>query len=191
MTTQTSARSVIADLEARREYLSENWSLPQEAAKFLYLIARIGKAKKLLEIGTSVGYSGLYLGLAAQENGGTLETVDTFEDRQKQAIEHFTKAGLDGVICPILGDAHEVMAKLAKEERQFDLIFIDADKAGYVDYLQQAEKLLPEGGVLIADNTQSHRESMMPFVEAILASPQWDCADVDTPNGFILARKRG
>ena len=83
------------------------------------------------------------------------------------------------------------MAKLAKEERQFDLIFIDADKAGYVDYLQQAEKLLPEGGVLIADNTQSHRESMMPFVEAILASPQWDCADVDTPNGFILARKRG
>jgi len=186
----SAAHEVIRKLEENSDYLSENWSLPKEAAKFLYILIRSSECQRLLEVGTSVGYSGLHLGLAACENGGALDTIDASPERQNQAIQNFKEAGLSETITPLSGDACAVLGQLADAGKRYDFIFLDAQKAQYIEYFRYAERLLTEGGLLLADNTRSHRSEMGDFIDAITQSPAWDCADMDTPNGFILARKK-
>jgi predicted O-methyltransferase YrrM len=184
-----SARSVISRLEQDPDHLHANWTLPPQAARFVYLLSRIGRFKQILEVGTSIGYSTLHFAWAASENQGHVTTIDASEERQSQARRNLAQAGLEDVVTPLLGDAIETLTRLAGEKQKYDLMFLDARKDQYIDYLRLGETLLEPGGVLLADNTQSHRKDMQDFIDAINASPDWMTADIDTPNGFILARK--
>jgi predicted O-methyltransferase YrrM len=181
---------VIERLEQNPAYLRENWSLPPDAARFLYLLARIGGFRKLLEVGTSVGYSTLHLAMAAARNEGRVTSIDASAERQAQAATHLQEAGLSDFVTLLEGDALMTLNRLREERQAFDLMFLDARKSEYIDYFRCAETLLTPGGVLLADNTRSHRDGMMDFIEAVTGSPDWVTSDLDTSNGFILARKR-
>jgi predicted O-methyltransferase YrrM len=181
---------VIERLEQNPAYLQENWSLPPDAARFLYLLARIGRFRNMLEIGTSVGYSTLHLAMAASQNEGRVTSIDVSPERQAQAADYLREAGLAHCVTLLEGDARKTLKRLQEERQVFDLMFLDARKSEYIDYFHSAETLLPPGGVLLADNTRSHREGMLDFIEAITGSPSWIASDLDTSNGFILARKR-
>lgn len=186
----TQVRGVIAALESQDAYLRENWSLPREGARLLGLLIRIRGAQRVLEIGTSVGYSGLHIGLGLLQTGGTLDTVDASSERQAQARAHFEAAGLLDRIHLLTGDALPTMESLKAQGKTYDFLFLDARKSEYADYLKLAESLLTPDGVLLADNTQSHRDEMRPFIEAVLTGAVWEASDIETPSGMILALRR-
>jgi predicted O-methyltransferase YrrM len=181
---------VIDRLVQTPETLKANWTLPPEDAKFLYLLARIGGFTRCLELGTSIGFSTLHLAQAASEQKGHITTIDASQERQAEAQQNISAAGLAPFVTFKLGDALTVLEELCQQGQRYDLIFLDARKSEYINYLSYAEKLLEPGGVLIADNTQSHRDEMADFIQAIHRADGWECCDMQTPNGFILARRK-
>ncbi len=107
--------------------------------------------KKILEIGTAVGFSSIFM---ATYGGGDLciDTIENYEKRIVSARENIKKAGMEDRINLIEGDAAEIIKKLAEEGRSYDMIFIDAAKAQYISYLPACKKMLRAGGILVSDN---------------------------------------
>jgi caffeoyl-CoA O-methyltransferase len=130
-------------------------------------------AKMAVEIGTSNGYSGIWTCLALRKTGGKLITHDIDEGRAKLARENFKKAGVDGIVTLVMGDAHETVKKL---EGPIDILFIDADKEGYGDYLKQLLPKVRPGGLILGHNTAMSRGSddMGGFIKAITTDPALD-----------------
>jgi caffeoyl-CoA O-methyltransferase len=138
-------------------------SVPIEDGKALRLLAEAMGAKKVVEIGTSTGYSGLWLCLALQRTNGHLTTFEIDHQRASMAQQHFKEAGVEKMVTIIEGDAHEQVAKL---NGPIDLVFIDADKSGYVDYLNKLLPLVQQGGLILA-----HNVDMVPdYVKAVTTS---------------------
>jgi predicted O-methyltransferase YrrM len=147
-------------------------------------------AKNILEVGTSIGYSTLWLALAAQQTNGVVHTIDAFAKRQDEAKANLQEAGLAEHVVWHLGDALETIQNLVSAGTLFDVVFLDAAKKEYLAYFEALHPFLSPTGLFIADNTQSHRNEMQPFVDAILAHPDYLAIDLDTPNGLIIAQKR-
>ncbi|KIJ44114.1 hypothetical protein M422DRAFT_60228 [Sphaerobolus stellatus SS14] len=125
-----------------------NIAVSEAQAKFLQLLARTFKAKRILEVGTLGGYSTIWLARALPEDGEliTLEISETHAEVARKNIAH---AGLDSKVKVIVGPAVESLPKL---EPSFDLAFIDADKQSNLEYFKEAKRLVREGGVIIVDN---------------------------------------
>lgn len=182
--------TVLATLEATPEQLKSNWCVPREAGRFLYLLAKISGAKSFAELGTSIGYSTLWLAKAAAETQGHVHTIDYFDSRQAQAKANIAAAGLSEFVTFYQGQALDILAQWQEAAFNLDYVFIDAAKKEYLAYTQALLPLMPSGALLIADNTQSHRAEMQDFIDAMHAGAlPFDIADLDTPNGLIVARK--
>ena len=120
--------------------------------KLLHLLARLQGARNILEIGTLGGYSAIWLARALPA-GGRLITLEASPKHAEVARANISRAGLAQVVELRLGKALDTLPQLAQENRgPFDLIFIDADKPGYPDYLPWALKLSRPGSLIIADN---------------------------------------
>jgi predicted O-methyltransferase YrrM len=124
-------------------------SVPSQDGKALRVLTEAAAAKNVVEIGTSTGYSGLWLCLALERTGGHLTTFEIDHQRAAMAQQHFKEAGVDTLVTIIEGDAHEQVTKL---KEPIDVAFIDADKAGYVDYLKKLLPLVRPGGLILAHN---------------------------------------
>lgn len=138
-----------------------------EDGRLLRMLTEAVGAKHVVEIGTSNGYSGIWLSLALQKTGGKLTTHEINAERAALARENFKKAGVDGSVTLVEGDAHETVTKL---KEPIDVVFIDADKEGYTDYLNKLLPLLRPGGVIFAHNI-SPRMADPKFIEAITTNP--------------------
>ena len=122
----------------------------QDVSRMLSLILRLTKAKKVLEIGTSIGYSTVSMAKILRQNNGTITTVE-FDNRvASQAQENLIRAGVDDIIDIKIGDAKEVLPNLTET---YDLIFLDVDKRLYKPLLKECIRLLKTGGVLMAEDT--------------------------------------
>lgn len=119
-----------------------------EAARTLAILVHLTDADRVLEIGTCIGYSGGFLAQALDDDG-TLVTVEKDEDFAEQARDYFQEIDVADRVDVRVGDAREVLPEL---DPPFDLAFIDADKASYPDYLDEALRLVPVGGAICADN---------------------------------------
>ncbi len=106
------------------------------------------KPKKILEIGTAVGYSAMCFTLFLEE-GGKIDTIEREPDRVKQAKENIKKVGVADKINIYEGDALEILPKL---EGKYDAVFIDAAKGKYPFFLEQALRLINKNGIIFADN---------------------------------------
>ena len=120
----------------------------KETQSFLKVLLMIKKPLKVLEIGTAVGFS-VFLMSEYMPDGGRITTIEKYEKRIPIARENFRRAGKEGQITLIEGDALEVMRRL---EGTYDFIFMDAAKGQYIHYLPEAVRLLSEGGALMSDN---------------------------------------
>jgi len=122
---------------------------------FLQLIIKISNSKKCLEIGTFTGFSSLTMALALPKEG-KIVTLDHDDEIVKIAKSFFKKSKLEKTIKPIVGPALDSLKKMLKNKEIFDLIFIDADKANYINYFDISLELLKKGGIILADNVFWH-----------------------------------
>lgn len=139
------AFDVLANIRATQSYRN----VPPEDGRLLRLLAESMGAKHVVEIGTSTGYSGIWFGLALRQTGGKLTTYEIDPQRASTARANFERAGMEAIITLVEGDAHQEVTKL---QGSIDILFLDADKEGYIDYLN---KLLPRvrpGGLIVAHN---------------------------------------
>ncbi len=118
--------------------------------RLLYNLARSSQTKKVLEIGTAIGYSGIWLGRAVAPLKGTVTTIDKDPKRVKWAEKNISEAELQKVIKVLEGDALEILSTLKEE---YDMIFLDSDKDIYLDAFKSSVKKLRKGGLFVADNT--------------------------------------
>src|SRR3954452_12403769 len=124
-------------------------------------------ARRVVELGTSTGESGLWFSLALRKTGGHLYTHDLDPERIKVARENFRRAGVEDLITIIEGDAHETVTQ---QTEPIDVVFIDADKPGYPDSLQKLLPLVRPGGLILAHNMR--RPPPDPrYIEAITTNP--------------------
>lgn len=125
-------------------------------------------AERVVEIGTSTGESAVWFALALRKTGGELFTHEIDPERAEIARENFQKAGVDNLITLIEGNAHETVTQ---HEDPIDIVFLDADKEGYVDYLDKLLPLVRPGGLVIAHNMT--RPNPDPrYIEAITQNPE-------------------
>jgi len=124
---------------------------------FLHLIVKISNIKKILEVGTFTGLSGLTMSLSLPSDG-ILVTLDKNTERNKIASNFFRKAKQENKIKTIVGSALEIISNLKTKKKKFDLIFIDADKENYKNYYNQSLDLIEKNGLIIVDNVLWHGE---------------------------------
>lgn len=127
----------------------------------------------MVELGTSTGLSGLWLCLALQKTGGKLTTFEYDGGRAATARGHFKKAGVDQIVTVVEGDAHQTIARL---KEPIDVLFIDADKEGYVDYLNKLLPLVRPGGLILAHNVDMANDyeklvTTNPALETLFYTP--------------------
>jgi len=125
-------------------------SVEPELGKFLGLVIRLTNAKKVLEIGSGVGYSALWLGEGVKITGGRVVTVDNHERTHKEVVKNITNAGLDNWVEKKLGNAEDIIETLGGD---WDLIFQDAGKYLYPLLHNKIVDLTRTGGLIIADDT--------------------------------------
>ncbi len=131
-------------------------SVEPELGKFLGLLVRLTNAEKVLEIGSGIGYSTIWLGEAVKQTGGRVVTIDNHERTHREVIANIRKAGLENEVNSILGQAEEIVPELEKE---WDIIFQDGGKYLYPLLYDTLVPLLKKGGLLIADDTLFHENT--------------------------------
>jgi predicted O-methyltransferase YrrM len=156
---------VLEDMAENQGRGMRNVSL--EDGRLLRLLTEATDAKHVVEIGTSNGYSGIWFCLALQATGGRLTTYEIDAERAALARENFRRAGVDQLVMLVEGDAHEEVTKL---EGPVDVLFLDADKSGYIDYLEKLLPLVRSGGLVVAHNMQPVVADER-YLEAITSNP--------------------
>lgn len=142
-------------------------NVPAADGRMLRLLAESMNARNVVEIGTSTGISGLWICLALEKTGGKLNTFEIDPGRASTAMGHFKKAGVDRLVNLTLGDAHQNIKRL---KEPIDMVFIDAEKEGYVAYLNQLLPLVRPGGLILAHNIDSAED----YLKAVQSNPDLD-----------------
>jgi len=162
-------------------------AITPETGQFLLTLALAVRARTIVEVGTSGGYSGLWLALAARETGGRLTTFDVDPAKVGRARESFAEAGLDAVVDARNDDG---VAALEAYEGSVDLVFLDAEKELYEAALEPAIRALRPGGVLVADNLTTHPEALGGFRDRALADERLVGLVVPIGKGELVAVRR-
>lgn len=145
-----------------------NMNVPVVDGRLLRLLSEAIGAKHVVEIGTSNGYSSIWLSLALQKTDGKLTTFEIDAHRASLARENFKKAGVDKLITLVEGDAHENVKNI---KENIDLLFLDADKEGYIDYLKKLLPLMRPGGLIVGHNINPGQADPR-FIKAITTNPE-------------------
>jgi len=165
-------------------YKQRGMQVPVEDGRLLRMLAETVGAERVVEIGTYRGYSAIWLCLALRTTGGKLTTFEKSAQVAAVAQENFKRAGVDGLVTVVVGDAHEEVTKL---EGPIDVVFIDADKAGYVDYLNKLLPLVRPGGLILAHNVPG---TAPDYVEAVTTNPDLDTVFYRQGNGMAMTLKK-
>jgi caffeoyl-CoA O-methyltransferase len=159
--------------------------IPPETGRFLALLAVGAPQGAWVEIGTSAGYSTLWLALACRETGRTITTFEVLEEKIALACETFHLAGVEDVVTLVAGDAREHLADYG----DIAFCFLDAEKEVYADYYELVVPRLAAGGLLVADNAINHQEALQPLLDRALSDERVDALIVPVGKGELICRK--
>lgn len=163
-------------------------NVPPEDGRLLRILAETMGAKNIVEIGTSNGCSALWFSIALRTTGGKLITHEIDDHRASLARSNFKRAGVDRLITIVEGDAHKEVANL---KPPIDILFLDADKSGNLDYLTKLLPLIRPGGLIIAHNTTTHAEDMKDYIKAVTKNPNLETIFLNKDNqGLALTLKK-
>ena len=175
--------SILDDMNRNQSRRMMN--VPMEDGRILRLLTEAVGAKHVVEIGTSNGYSGIWFCLALRTTGGKLTTHDIDEGRAALARENFKRAGVDNIVTLVMGDAHETVQNI---KEPIDVLFLDADKEGYIDYLNKLLPLVRPGGLILAHNVNMGQ--MPDFIKAITTDPNLDTVFQGQGQGLSVTLKK-
>jgi predicted O-methyltransferase YrrM len=162
-------------------------NITRDTGEFLSVLVRATNARRVLEIGTSNGYSTLWLALAARAVSGHVTTVELSAYKIALAAANFERSGLAGVITQIRDDAGAVLKGGA--DAGFDLVFLDSERSEYCGWWPDIRRTLRPGGMLVVDNATSHAPEMAPFCAQVAADPGFTTCTVPVGNGEFLAAR--
>ncbi len=159
--------------------------IPPETGRFLALMAASTPPGRWIEIGTSAGYSTLWLALAARTMGATITTFEILPEKVRLARDTFRLAEVDDIVTLVEGDSRTVLA----EVQGVAFCFLDAEKEVYADCYNLVVPNLVRGGLLVADNAINHRETLQPVIDYALSDPRVDALVVPVGKGELICRK--
>ena len=162
-------------------------NITRDTGEFLAVLVRATAARRVLEIGTSNGYSTLWLAEAAQAIGGSVTTVEFAEYKVGLAAANFTRSGLSPIITLVHDDAGRFLQR--SDPGAYDLVFLDSERPEYPGWWSHLRRVLRPGGLLIVDNATSHVEQMAPFVALVNADTTFATCLIPVGNGEFLAVK--
>jgi caffeoyl-CoA O-methyltransferase len=166
-------------------HLARLRQIPPETGRFLALLAASAPPGQYLEVGTSAGYSTLWLALAARSLGRTITTYELLPEKVTLATQTFAQAGVGDVVTLVQGDARASLA----EAQDVGFCFIDAEKEIYADCYETIVPRLVPGGLLVADNAISHADALRPLLDRALADARVDALIVPIGKGLLVCRK--
>jgi predicted O-methyltransferase YrrM len=163
-------------------------NVPAGDGRILRLLAESLGARHVVELGTSTGFSGVWFCLALRQTNGKLTTFEIDPGRAAEARRNFQKAGVADLVTLVEGDAHENV-KAVKEP--IDLVFLDADKTGYLDYLEKLLPLVRPGGLIVAHNMNAQHADPR-YVKAITTNPSLETVflNLETSGIGVTMKKR-
>ncbi|MGB2696432.1 MAG: O-methyltransferase [Candidatus Zixiibacteriota bacterium] len=173
------------DRLSKKPHLVRLRQIPPETGKFIALLASVAPEGTYLEIGTSAGYSALWLVLACKELNRKLVTFEVLEEKVKLAQETFKVAGVEDLVQLIPGDAREYLHNY----RDISFCFLDAEKEAYLDCYEKVVPNMVKGGLLVADNVISHKDVLEPMVERSLNDERVDALVISIGSGELVCRK--
>ena len=174
---------IMVELEKTQK---EFWNIARETGVMLNMFIKMMNVQNALEIGTSNGYSGIWLAKALKKTGGHLTTIEFYDKRQSVAIENFKACSVDDIITPLLGSAIMILENLPDDEK-YDFVFIDANKQEYIKYFNLIKPHLASKCLITADNILSHEKKVKPFVDAINADNDFQFEILNLPAGLLVA----
>jgi len=166
-------------------HLARLRQIPPETGRFIALLAAAAPAGEIIEIGTSAGYSTLWLALAAIETGRRVITYEVLPEKARLARETFREAGVESAVTLIEDDARPHLA----EHRDIGFCFLDAEKEVYKDCYDLVIPNLVPGGLLLADNAINHYETLKPMIEFAHDDRRVDALVVPIGKGVLCCRK--
>lgn len=170
--------------------IQDFWNVDRQSANFLNLMVKLKGIKSALEIGTSNGYSAIWIAKALKQTGGKLITIEYWQKRMDLAVENFKKTNVDDIITPIVGDAVQILKDMNKNGTpKFDFIFVDANKAEYIEYFNSFDDLLTDGGIIISDNILSHYKKTKDYVQKIMENKNYQSQILNFEAGMMLSFK--
>lgn len=166
-------------------------NVPESDARLLYDLIIKGKYKNALEIGTSTGYSGIYIAWALSKTGGKLITIEINEERHKAAVENFKKAGLSEYIDARLADAHALVKEL---QGPFDFVFSDADKGWLKNYFRDLDPKLVVGGCYATHNIRGKNSyagyGQVSYYDFVLGFKNYETSLNNDGGGMLISYKK-
>jgi len=162
-------------------------NITRDTGEFLSVLIQATSARRVLEIGTSNGYSTLWLASAARAIGGAVTTVELSDYKVGLARQNFSRSGLAASITLVQDDAGRVLERAV--DASFDLVFLDSERPEYPGWWPHLKRVLRPGGLLVVDNATSHPEQMAPFVALVKADTDFTTSLVPVGNGEFLAVK--
>lgn len=161
------------------------WNVGPGGGSFLAWLTGLLRAQRVLEIGTSNGYSAIWLARALSQTGGELVTLEVEPVKVEMARANLKLAGLERLVTIVEGPA---TASLQVLGGPFNLVFIDADKPQYPAYLREALRLVRAGSVIVADNMSTHPDETEPYRNAADAEHGLESVSLPVGGGFYVSR---
>jgi predicted O-methyltransferase YrrM len=162
-------------------------NITPDTGELLALLVHAAGARRILEIGTSNGYSTLWLADAVESLGGRVITIDVSPKKAELARLNFERAGLTTRIQQHVGDAGQFLSR--QSAASFDMIFLDAERGPYILYWPAIQSVLRPGGLVVADNAISHADEMAAFVQLVRETSGYLTSLVPVGKGEFLAVK--
>lgn len=162
-------------------------NITRDTGEFLAVLVHATGARQILEIGTSNGYSTLWLARAARALGGTVTTIELSEFKVAMAAKNFAGSGLAKTIVQVQDDAGQVLAR--QGDAVYDLIFLDSERPEYPGWWPDIRRVLRPGGLLVVDNATSHPLEMAPFIALVKADREFAICLVPVGNGEFMATR--
>jgi predicted O-methyltransferase YrrM len=163
------------------------WSVPRSTGEFLKFLVGVKSATTILEIGTSAGYSAIWLALGAIQTLGHVYTIDIFEPKIELAKKQIENAELEDWITILPGEAR----KIAEDwDREIDLLFLDADKENYLEYFHKLMPFLKPGGLIVADNAVDYGYLMKDYIDEVTHNAEVESYLLTMDNGLMMTFKK-
>jgi len=178
--------NVLEDMSNDKNYAM--WNITPDEGKLLYILTATADAKHVVEIGTSIGYSTIWFCLALRTTDGRITTHEIDPYRISLASENFKNAGVSHLVTIVEGDAHKTITRL---KEPIDILYIDADKSGYFDYLTKLLPLVRPGGLILAHNTTDLASEMQNYLKAVTDNPDLETIFLHKkPSGLSVTLKK-